>query len=142
MNFVTTLKIATVAIALSNTRIVHADIHKHKTSAAETKTHSEVGLLELKKLLKSNSVVLIDANSKTSFERGHLPGAISYAVHEKNLGNFLPQDKSSLIVVYCGGPTCSNWEEAAESASKAGYSNVKHFTAGLQGWKNSGLALE
>ena len=54
----------------------------------------------------------------------------------------MPADKNALIVAYCGGPKCSAYKRAADLASKLGYKNVKHMSAGISGWKKAGEKTE
>lgn len=102
----------------------------------------EITFAELKPLVESKKVILIDANGTDSFKEGHIPGAIDLAAHKDDLATLLPPTKDALIVSYCGGPQCSAWEEGATAASKLGYKQIKHFTAGMSGWKDSKGALE
>ena len=144
LNFV---KLATVAIALSATSLAQAsdkklEAKKQEAAIQNSSGHQEVSLDELKKLIEAKSVFLIDANSGKTFDKGHLPGAVSFTKNEKDFTGLLPADKSALLVAYCGGPMCSAWEDAAEVATKAGYTNIKHFKGGLKGWKSAGLSLE
>lgn len=102
----------------------------------------EITFAELKPLVEAKKVILIDANGTDSFKEGHIPGAIDLAAHKDDLATLLPPTKDALIVSYCGGPQCSAWEEGATAASKLGYKQIKHFTAGMSGWKDSKGALE
>ncbi len=102
----------------------------------------EASLEDLKKLVDSKGAVIIDVNSAKSFESGHIPGAIHFASHEKDLTKVLPSDKTALIVAYCGGTLCTAWESAAKSAKALGYTNIKHFKGGISTWKKSGLKTE
>ena len=141
------LKFATVALALSATSIANAagknvEGKNVEVKKAEVAAHGEVSLDELKKLIETKTVFLIDANSGKSYEKGHLPGAVSFTKNEKDFASLLPKDKNAVLVAYCGGPMCSAWEDAAEAATKAGYTNVKHYKGGLKGWKSAGLSLE
>jgi rhodanese-related sulfurtransferase len=54
----------------------------------------------------------------------------------------LPKDKNALVVAYCGGPKCKAYEAAAKAAEKLGYTNIKHLTAGISGWKDAGEKTE
>lgn len=141
------LKFATVALALSATSIANAagknvEGKNVEVKKAEVAAHGEVSLDELKKLIETKTVFLIDANSRKTYDRGHLPGALSFTKNEKDFASLLPKDKNAVLVAYCGGPMCSAWEDAAEAATKAGYTNIKHFKGGLKGWKSAGLSLE
>jgi rhodanese-related sulfurtransferase len=89
---------------------------------------------ELSTLVQSKGVFVIDVNSKESFDKAHVPGAIHFESHEKDFATVLPQDKNAEIVAYCGGPQCTAWKKAAEQACKMGYTNIHHFKGGISGW--------
>jgi rhodanese-related sulfurtransferase len=111
-------------------------------AAAPAPAFADVNYEELSKLVASKSVVLLDANGSTSFAEGHIPGAIDFKATAADLAGKLPADKGALVVAYCGGPSCGAWEEAAKAAKSLGYTQIKHFSAGISGWKKSGGALE
>jgi rhodanese-related sulfurtransferase len=46
--------------------------------------------------------------------------------------------KDAEIVTYCAGPACSQAAEAARKLTELGYTNVRTYTEGLQGWKAAG----
>lgn len=46
--------------------------------------------------------------------------------------------KDAEIVVYCGGAACSQSREAARRLADVGYTNVRVFKDGLEGWKAAG----
>ena len=46
------------------------------------------------------------------------------------------------IVVYCGGPKCSQSRMAAEKLVKLGYENVGAYEGGLEEWKAAGMSVE
>jgi len=89
---------------------------------------------ELTKVVEDKTAFIIDVNSKESFEKNHVPGAIHFAASKKDLANLLPKDKSSMVVSYCGGPMCGAWKKAAEKACKMGYTNIHHYKDGISGW--------
>ena len=51
----------------------------------------------------------------------------------------LPKDAA--IVTYCAGPSCSQSLEAADKLAELGYTNVRAYPDGLEGWKAAGNAL-
>ena len=53
----------------------------------------------------------------------------------------LPRERP-LVVAYCGGPTCNAYSAAAKAAKELGYTNVKHLSAGISGWKAANAPLE
>ena len=50
--------------------------------------------------------------------------------------------KNAEIIAYCGGPQCPQSTQAAEKLGELGYTNVRTFKEGLQGWKASGRATD
>lgn len=102
----------------------------------------DISITELKSAINAKTVTLIDANGGDSFKDGHIPGAIHFDANKQKLASVLPKDKSALIVAYCGGPKCQAYQAAAKAAEKLGYTNIKHLTAGISGWKEAGEKTE
>ena len=90
----------------------------------------------------AKSAVIIDANGPDSYKAGHVPGALSFAAIKDNLAASLPADKNALIIAYCGSPQCGAYLRAAKAAQKLGYTNIKHMSAGISGWKSAGMKTE
>jgi rhodanese-related sulfurtransferase len=109
------------------------------TQAAES---SDISIADLKAAIAAKTVTLLDANGTDSWQAGHVPGAIDFATQKGNLAKLLPQDKGALIVAYCGGPKCGAYKAAAAAAKKLGYTNVKHLSVGISGWKSAGEEVE
>jgi rhodanese-related sulfurtransferase len=97
---------------------------------------------DLVQAMAAGPMTLIDANGSSSFRSGRLPGAIDYAARKTELAQLLPADKGALIVAYCGSEACPSWRAAASAAAALGYTNVRHFKAGLAGWRQAGGKLE
>lgn len=104
--------------------------------------YPDVSVTEVKALVESKKAVIIDVNGSDSFKKGRVPGALDYAAIKDKLEAKLPKDKSTLIVAYCGGPSCKAYQSAAAAAEKLGYKNVKHMSAGISGWKEAGQKVE
>jgi rhodanese-related sulfurtransferase len=102
----------------------------------------DISIKEVNALTKSKKAVIIDVNGTESYSKGHIPGALDFTAIKDNLAAKLPSDKSTLVVAYCGGPKCMAYQAAAKAASKLGYKNVKHMSAGISGWKEAGQTLE
>jgi rhodanese-related sulfurtransferase len=107
--------------------------------AAEIPT---ITISDLKEAMAAKKVVLLDANGTDSWQQGHIPGAIDFSANKESLASVLPQDKDALIVAYCANPKCPAYKKAAGAAKKLGYTNIKHLTAGIQGWKDAGEKTE
>ena len=104
--------------------------------------YPEITINDLKSAMSSGKVTLLDANGTETWQKGHIPGAIDFTSTGTKLASVLPKDKSALVVAYCGGPKCKAYEAAAKAAEKLGYTNVKHLTAGISGWKDAGEKME
>jgi rhodanese-related sulfurtransferase len=102
----------------------------------------DISIEELKKAIADKKVTVLDVNGSDSFKAGHIPGSIDFRAEKKDLASKLPSDKGALVVAYCGGPTCGAYAAAAEAAKELGYTNVKHLSAGISGWKEAGAPLE
>ena len=94
----------------------------------------DISIAELKKAIAEKKVVVIDVNGAESYKSGHVPTALDYTKISGDIAAALPADKSTLIVAYCGGPSCNAYTRAANAAAKLGYTNVKHLSAGISGW--------
>ena len=101
----------------------------------------DISIKELQKAIKDGKVAVIDVNGATTYKKGHIPTAISFASNGKDLSKHLPKDKNTLVVAYCGGPGCRAYQRGAKAAAKLGYKNVKHLSAGISGWKKSGAEV-
>ncbi len=101
----------------------------------------DISIKELQKAIKDGKVAVIDVNGATTYKKGHIPTAISFASNGKDLAKHLPKDKNTLVVAYCGGPGCRAYQRGAKAAAKLGYKNVKHLSAGISGWKRSGAEV-
>ena len=104
--------------------------------------YPDLSIKDLQAAIKDGKVAVIDVNGACSFKKGHIPTAIHFSSSQKELSNLLPKDKKTLIVAYCGGPGCSAYKRGAAAAEKLGYTNVKHLSAGISGWKKAGAELE
>ncbi len=102
----------------------------------------DISVADLKKAIEEKKATVIDVNGASSYKAGHVPTAKDWASVKADLAKSLPADKGALVVAYCGGPACSAYKAAAKAAKELGYTNVKHLSAGISGWKGAGEALE
>ncbi len=143
MRHLSSLSLLIVAVAalpiLAPSAVWAADAAK---TEKEAMAFPDISKADLDHAIAAKEVTLIDCNGTTSYAAGRIPGAMDFAVVGKDLATHLPKDKSALIVSYCGGPTCGAYKEGADAAKALGYTNVKHFSAGISGWKKAGGALD
>ena len=99
---------------------------------------------ELKeKIDRKESFVLVESLAPAEYERGHLPGAINIPSSQiGELSAALLPDKSTEVVVYCAGLECHASENAASELEGFGYTKIRVYREGKQGWVDAGLELE
>jgi len=98
----------------------------------------DISISDVKAAIQSHKAVIIDVNGTESYNKAHVPTALNFEAIEGKLQQALPKDKNALIIAYCGNPRCKAYQAAAKAASKLGYKNVKHMSAGIMGWKDAG----
>jgi hypothetical protein len=62
-----------------------------------------VSIEAVERMLTDPGVTVIDANTRDTFEKGHLPRARFY--RSAPLGQLLPADKDAAVVFYCAAPS-------------------------------------
>ena len=129
------LGLAALCLTLSAVTVAVAD-------DAAGKKFPDIAIKDLKAAIEKKQVTVIDVNGTDSYQDGHIPTAINFEAAEKDLAKVLPKDKDALIVAYCGGPQCQAYQAAAKKAVAMGYTNVKHLSAGISGWKGAGEKTE
>lgn len=149
-----TLSIA-LAAALLSTAALAEDAAKPQTSAApatasaqtagQEKVYTEIDADALKqKIQKKETFVLIDANGPSTYQKGHIEGAVNLTAKQvtaESLAKVAPS-KDTELVFYCGGPSCPSSAKAAKAAHELGYTNLKKFPGGLEEWQEKGLPLQ
>ena len=97
---------------------------------------------ELRELLDTSAVTVVEALGAPYYASGHLPGAINIPHTEvKELAPELLPDKDAAIVTYCSNTACPNSGVALAQLRKLGYTNVRKYAEGKQDWEESGLPL-
>ena len=102
----------------------------------------DISQADLDAAIATKSATILDVNGSDSYQSGHIPGAIDFVAHKKDIASLLPADKNALIVAYCGDIHCTAYRTAAYAALDLGYTNVRHFAPGIKGWRNSGEKTE
>ncbi|OEH85410.1 hypothetical protein BHU72_04790 [Desulfuribacillus stibiiarsenatis] len=84
---------------------------------------------------------LIDARPYTSYFESHIPMAypMDDELFSKKYLSTMPTDKSTEIIIYCGGFFCSKSHNVAKELTALGYTNVKVLAGGLPAWKEAKL---
>jgi rhodanese-related sulfurtransferase len=97
---------------------------------------------DLQTAIKAGTVTLLDVNGSDSFKEGRIPGAVDFIARKAQLATVLPKDKQALVVAYCGNEYCSAYLAAVTAARELGYTNVRHYAPGIEGWKDAGAKVE
>lgn len=99
---------------------------------------------ELKdKIDRHESFVLLETLSPEHFQHVDLPGARNAPPDRvKELAAVLIPNKQTEVVTYCAGPTCKASADVARQLAALGYTNVRHYAGGKQGWTAAGLPVE
>lgn len=111
-------------------------------AASAADAFPSISTAELNKAISEKKVVLIDVNGTQSWRNGHIPGALNFDAVEPKLAEKLPADKNTLVVAYCGNEMCQAYRAGAQAAKALGYTNVKHYSKGIQGWLAENQAVE
>ncbi|MEE4639302.1 MAG: rhodanese-like domain-containing protein [Wenzhouxiangella sp.] len=86
---------------------------------------------------------LVDARPARRFLAATIPTSVNAYPGDgaEAVLSVLPQDKSQLVIFYCGGPTCPYTGQSVDIAMEAGYTNVKGYQAGAPNWKKRQLPM-
>ncbi len=104
--------------------------------------YPDISITDLEKAIKAGKVVVIDVNGKNSqTKRGVIPTAVAFSNAKALAKQLAKTKKDTLVVAYCGGPSCSAYKKGATAAEALGFKNVKHLSAGISGWLKAGKKL-
>jgi len=95
----------------------------------------------LHELMQKQPVTVVDVNSRQSWLKARVPGAVNLDPSGYTDGD-LPADKANSLVFYCSNPLCRKAPNAARRAEKMGYGNVKVMSAGITGWLDAKLPTD
>jgi len=88
---------------------------------------------------RREDVVIVDSRPARKFDKGHIPVAINLSnTLFDSQANLLPEDKSSLLIFYCGGIKCPLSHKSAFKAETLGYTNIRVYAAGYPDWTTNG----
>jgi rhodanese-related sulfurtransferase len=104
--------------------------------------YPDITIGDLEKAIKAGKVTLIDVNGKNSYKKGHIPGAVLFSNKDSLAKQLSKVKKNTLVVAYCGNPRCSAYKRGATAAAELGFKNVKHLSAGIQGWVKAKRQVE
>jgi rhodanese-related sulfurtransferase len=98
---------------------------------------------ELRSLLDTGDVIVVDTLGPLYYEAAHIPGAINIPHTDVDrLAPALLPDKSATIVTYCSNTACQNSAVAAARLRALGYTDVRRYEEGKDDWREAGLPLD
>ena len=113
------------------------------TASLHAESYPDISIKDLKKAIQEKKVIVLDVNGTRSYSKGHVPTAIDFTAKGKDLETLLKgKSKDTLVVAYCGGPSCGAYKKGAAQAKALGFKNVKHLSAGISGWLQAGEKTE
>ena len=101
----------------------------------DIRTMSTVELRE--GLDRDNGLHVLNVQTDQYFAGELIPGSRRLPLDAIQPG-VLDLAKDAEIVTYCAGPACSQSTEAALKLAELGYTNVRTYPDGVQGWKAAG----
>jgi rhodanese-related sulfurtransferase len=86
---------------------------------------------------RGEKIVVIDARSRESFTKEHIPDAVNIPHREMNAESTSGINRSAVVVTYCDGIGCNASTKGALAMTKLGF-RVKELMGGLDWWKRDG----
>jgi len=114
----------------------------NSTSSNLTSTHAitnssalTVRWIEIKALVESGQIVLVDGRPKTAYDIDHIPNAVSLPLEsapQAFIDFATKYPLNTALVVYCSSENCDAAHELAEKLRRdLGYTNVKEMLGGV-----------
>jgi rhodanese-related sulfurtransferase len=120
-----------------------------KATLGETSPTVDISTVEMQRVLKDGSAIVIDTRTIAEFDAGHIPGAQLVERTSKSgvetIRKITGGNKAASLVLYCNGPYCQASRKLASELVAAGYSGVTRYQLGLPVWRALGggpLAIE
>ncbi len=105
----------------------------------ETNEAVVINKQQLKDLISTGTIILIDARRPQEFLHERIPNAIN--IPFEMLGDYIDTidslPKTSWIVTYCDEPPCDKAKLLATTLADMGFTRVAYYDAGLDDWKKT-----
>lgn len=102
-------------------------------NSAEDRGYTMIDQEEAKRMMDTQTVIILDVREQYEFDEGHIAGAVllpSTNINEETAAEVIP-DKDSVVLVYCRTGIRSLY--AAATLAELGYTNVYEF-GGIVTW--------
>jgi mannose-6-phosphate isomerase-like protein (cupin superfamily) len=98
---------------------------------------------ELRAAIDDGSVTVVDAQPPARYAEHRLPGALSLVAEDPDARvQDLLTDRTAAIVVYSTDADCARGPALAERLRALGYTDVRTYPEGVEGWAAAGLPLD
>ena len=125
-----------------------ATIFQARLGETEIRT-PEISTDELKTLLRSDSVLLLDTRPHLEWAISHIPGAKNvapkpgvpmsqYTSDVAEVERLVAGNRTRTLVLYCNGPFCGKSKRVSDDLIAAGYTNVQRYQLGAPVWRALG----
>ena len=105
----------------------------------DSKNAFTTGPVELERMMKSDSVNVVDVRAAEDYAEGHIPGSVNLPKDQWHSLKGLRKDK--LNVLYCYSIVCHLAATAAVEFAGKGYP-VMELDGGWRWWKDEGFDIE
>ena len=131
---------ATVALVFNNVSASGVPLLYQQASLQGKK---EISLYEMKKIVDTGQITVVDARYDRFYKRGHLPGAVSIPYNTTFLDSLTAGfDKGKPLITYCFSPTCPQADRLADRLREAGFTDVAVFKPGYKAWTAAQYPVE
>ncbi len=97
----------------------------------------------LKALMDADKkVVVVNVLSAEAYSKEHIAGSISMPLGEIEALAFEFLRKDEPVVLYCGSSACRTSETAGPKLEKLGFTDVRRYEEGIEGWREAGYRIE
>jgi mannose-6-phosphate isomerase-like protein (cupin superfamily) len=98
---------------------------------------------ELRSALDEDSVTVVDALPAAPYGQRHLPGALNLVEEDPDarVDEVLP-DRAAAIVTYSTDASCARGPALARRLAALGYTDVRTYREGIEGWVGAGLPVD
>lgn len=88
---------------------------------------------------RKDGVLIVDSRPTRKYDKGHIVPSVNISNTKfDEMTHLLPEDKSTLLVFYCGGLKCPLSHKSAKKAEALGYTNIQVYAAGYPDWVKAG----
>jgi len=96
---------------------------------------------EVKPLVQSGRMVLVDARPRTAFDAGHIPGAVSLPFKnlDAEIKSFMARHPTTTpLAIYCANTSCGTSSQLARTLAQTyQYKEVRYLPGGYQEWRSA-----